>query len=111
MGHEYDSANRNPSRQALEDLRDECLNGADCLLDPELHDGPATGIEPCDVRAAREDVAREVCAACPVRDACLEYVLRTIPDDGVWAGLTADEIAVLATLRSILSDDGRMVAP
>ena len=51
--------------------------------------------EPPEDRAARIDVAREVCASCPVRLACLAYTLRTRPAAGVWAGFTPDEIAAL----------------
>ena len=51
--------------------------------------------EPPEDRAARINVAREVCAACPVRLACLAYTLRTRPAAGVWAGFTPDEIAAL----------------
>jgi WhiB family redox-sensing transcriptional regulator len=35
--------------------------------------------------------AKEICAACPVREACLEYALETRPADGVWGGLTPIE--------------------
>jgi hypothetical protein len=70
-----------------------------CLCDPELFTGPA-GIEEEDeaaeVREARVAVAREVCAACPVRLPCLAYALRTRPAAGVWAGCTAGEITDLA---------------
>jgi len=41
-------------------------------------------------------VAREVCASCPVRVACMAYALRSRPAAGVWAGFTCDEIAGLA---------------
>jgi WhiB family redox-sensing transcriptional regulator len=94
--------NIHPSRLATPDLRDECLDGAECLFDPELHDGPdpETRLEYVDARAAREDVAKEICATCPVQLACLEYAIRTTPVSGVWAGLTAEEIAYLAVRRS-----------
>ena len=69
-----------------------------CLCDPELFTGP-TDIEPEDEpaqdRAARIAVAREVCASCPVRLACLAYTLRTRPAAGVWAGFTPEEVAAL----------------
>ncbi len=83
---------------ALWDLRDTLLDGAECRFDPKLHDGPdpVTTIEHPDARAAREDVAREVCGGCLVRDACLAYALRVRPERGVWAGRTAEEIARLA---------------
>jgi WhiB family redox-sensing transcriptional regulator len=31
--------------------------------------------------------AKAVCAACPVRQECLEYAIATRQDDGVWGGL------------------------
>lgn len=83
----------------LADLCDELLDGAECRFDPELHDGPdpVTTIEHPDARAAREDVAREICASCSVRDLCLEYAVRTLPERGVWAGFTADQILAIET--------------
>jgi hypothetical protein len=69
-----------------------------CLCDPELFTGP-TDIEPEDEpvldRAARIDAARDVCAGCPARLACLAYALRTRPAAGVWAGWTSEELAFL----------------
>lgn len=35
---------------------------------------------------------KKVCAACPVREACLEYAIRTGQTDGVWGGLSARQI-------------------
>jgi len=79
------------------DLADECLNLGECLYDPELHDGPADPArETPGERAAREQVATEVCAVCPAQAACREYALRTRPDRGMWAGLTSADIAALA---------------
>ena len=69
-----------------------------CLCDPELFTGPTDTEpenEPPEDRAARIAVAREVCASCPVRLACLAYSLRTRPAAGVWAGFTTDEITTL----------------
>ena len=85
---------------SLRKLRDLILDGdPGCLCDPELFTGPA-GIEAEDEpvldRDARIDAAREVCASCPVRLACLAYTLRTRPAAGVWAGCTAEEITALA---------------
>ena len=85
---------------SLRGLRDVVLAGdPGCLCDPELFTGPAeieAEDEPPEDRAARVAVAREVCAACPVRLACLAYALRTRPAAGVWAGFTAGEITALA---------------
>ncbi|MEA2829070.1 MAG: WhiB family transcriptional regulator, redox-sensing transcriptional regulator [Actinomycetota bacterium] len=35
--------------------------------------------------------AKAVCAACPVREECLEYAIATRQDDGVWGGLDETE--------------------
>lgn len=35
--------------------------------------------------------ALAVCASCPVREACLDFALRTRQDDGVWGGHTETE--------------------
>lgn len=44
---------------------------------------------PDDDDDAAEAVA--ICAACPVRELCLEFALATRQDDGVWGGLTGTE--------------------
>jgi WhiB family redox-sensing transcriptional regulator len=83
-------------------LADDCLNGAECLYDPYLHEGPDDpGSEPPAERATRQQVAAEVCAGCPARKPCLEYALRARPARGVWAGLTAFEVAALADALNI----------
>lgn len=74
-----------------------------CQDRPELFFGPdGDDLEPDADRAARVAVAREVCAGCPVRLACLAYALRTVPEFGVWAGLDAEagEIAGLASVAA-----------
>lgn len=43
------------------------------------------------VSESQSDAAKAICAACPVREACLEYALEVRPGDGVWGGLTATE--------------------
>ena len=35
--------------------------------------------------------ALEVCASCPVREACLEYALVTRQEEGVWGGMTESQ--------------------
>lgn len=39
--------------------------------------------------------AKQVCAECPVRAACLEYALEKRLDYGVWGGMSAKERIVL----------------
>jgi hypothetical protein len=75
------------------------LPGAECAFDPELHTGPRDAIESPQERAAREDVAKEVCAGCPARTVCEAYALRNRPKRGVWAGRTAAELAALASFE------------
>ncbi len=36
-------------------------------------------------------LAKRVCASCPVRELCLEFALRTNQDHGIWGGHTEEE--------------------
>jgi WhiB family transcriptional regulator, redox-sensing transcriptional regulator len=40
---------------------------------------------------SQTQLAKRVCASCPVRDCCLEFALRTNQDHGVWGGRTEEE--------------------
>jgi WhiB family transcriptional regulator, redox-sensing transcriptional regulator len=40
---------------------------------------------------SQTQMAKRVCASCPVRDCCLEFALRTNQDHGVWGGHTEEE--------------------
>lgn len=42
-------------------------------------------------RDERDAAAKQICAGCPVREACLEHALRTREPFGVWGGLTEEE--------------------
>jgi Transcription factor WhiB len=83
----------------LRGLRDVIYGEAPaCVASPEVFFGPdGDDGEPTADRAARVAVAREICASCPVRLACLAYALRTGATSGVWAGHDADagELAYL----------------
>ncbi|MER6950438.1 WhiB family transcriptional regulator [Nonomuraea sp. NPDC000554] len=65
----------------------------ECTYDPELHVGPRLTIETTAERAAREAVAREVCASCPALFLCGLYALEARPTSGIWAGRTPAELA------------------
>jgi hypothetical protein len=85
-----------------------------CTARPELFFSPDVfEEEPPAVHAARADAAREVCAACPVRLACLAYALKTRPGSGVWAGYDADagELADLAAVVTRPPGTYRPAAP
>ncbi|MEU3519933.1 WhiB family transcriptional regulator [Streptomyces sp. NPDC006654] len=45
-------------------------------------------------RQSREEKAKEICAACPVREACALAALRAGETYGVWGGMTERERAV-----------------
>ncbi|MFI6743698.1 WhiB family transcriptional regulator [Nonomuraea sp. NPDC050451] len=81
--------------EELSDLRDDLLNANPACEsgDAELFTGPDL-FEPEreDAREARETTAKAVCARCPARAACLAYALAVLPEAGIWAGLTADEL-------------------
>ncbi|MFC3982485.1 WhiB family transcriptional regulator [Streptosporangium jomthongense] len=74
---------------AAADPPPELADGALCTC-PELHTGPAS--ETAEERAARVQVAIEVCAECPVRVLCLARALQLRPTVGVWAGLDAEAV-------------------
>jgi WhiB family transcriptional regulator, redox-sensing transcriptional regulator len=77
-------------------------NSAECRFDPELHTGPdAFEQEDQADREVREDVAKQICAGCPVQLACLDYAIQTLPEHGIWSGLTAHEISDLAALTEL----------
>lgn len=81
--------------EKLSDLRDDVLDADPACEsgDAELFTGPDLfEPEPDDQRQAREAKARDVCGGCPARAACLAYALAALPEAGVWAGLTADEL-------------------
>lgn len=86
-----------------------------CADDPAVFFGPdADEDEPAAERAERVAVAREICASCPVRLACLAYALRTRPAFGVWAGHDAEagELSYLeAAARHPFKTPGRLADP
>jgi WhiB family redox-sensing transcriptional regulator len=66
-------------------------DGAACLgADPDLF---------FPQRGESAERAREICARCPVRRACLDYALRNAITHGIWGGLAERERRVLRTRR------------
>ena len=64
--------------------------------DPELF-FPVGKLGPALVQIGQ---AKQVCARCPVRSACLEWALRTGQQAGVWGGTSEDERRALRQRRS-----------
>ncbi|MCK2221924.1 WhiB family transcriptional regulator [Actinomadura sp. ATCC 31491] len=90
-----------PARMSLADIEatwrvDGGAPLPECTYDPELHTGPRLTIESSEERAAREAVAREVCATCPALQFCQLYALESRPTSGIWAGQTPAQLADLA---------------
>jgi WhiB family transcriptional regulator, redox-sensing transcriptional regulator len=52
-------------------------------------------------RARREAVAKNICAACPVRAACLRHAMSVPEMYGVWGGLSEDERRLAASRRRL----------
>lgn len=44
--------------------------------------------------------AQRICAACPVREQCLEWAMRVRPEYGMYAGLSTVQIRKLAKKRA-----------
>lgn len=61
--------------------------GACLHADPELFFPAATGV----TGAGQAREAKEVCASCQVRAACLAYALATRQEHGIWGGATEKE--------------------
>ncbi|MFI7696078.1 WhiB family transcriptional regulator [Nonomuraea sp. NPDC049655] len=102
MAHSLD----HPSRLSLPEIEVAWLCESDpplpeCTYDPELHTGPRPLTETSAERAAREAVAREVCASCPALELCFLYALRVRPTAGIWAGHTAAEIDTYAQITEL----------
>lgn len=68
------------------------VRGAACNdLDPELFFPEGDGVP-----ARRQTaMAKEVCAACPVRSACLDWALTVGESHGIWGGTTPEERRML----------------
>ena len=49
--------------------------------------------------------AKAFCAACPVREACLEFALSSRQADGVWGGLTEAELAKIVSEAHIVETE------
>lgn len=63
-------------------------NQAACKgLDPEIFFS-SDAFESKQEKDEREVAAKAVCAACPVREQCLDYALRAGERYGIWGGLT-----------------------
>lgn len=58
---------------------------------------------------ATAEMARHICAGCPVRDQCHDYAVRTRPEHGIWAGIGARQIREGTPITSRTTEIGRLV--
>ncbi|SDM36774.1 Transcription factor WhiB [Nonomuraea maritima] len=88
---------------SVTDLLDDLIN-AEPVCDSSqavLFTGP--DVETDEERWTREATAKAICQArCPARAACLAYALALDPEEGVWAGYTAEELREVRPLLSFL---------
>ncbi len=52
-------------------------------------------------RRLRDAAAKEICASCPVIDACREHALAIREPFGVWGGMTEDERSMALAKRDL----------
>jgi WhiB family redox-sensing transcriptional regulator len=52
---------------------------------------PPSHVERKEERETREQRAKDICAICPVRRACLEYAMAIREPHGIWGGLNEVE--------------------
>mgnify|MGYP001024813805 CR=1 FL=1 len=52
-------------------------------------------------RRLRDAAAKEICASCPVIDACREHALAIREPFGVWGGMTEDERSLVLAERDL----------
>ena len=61
----------------------EWMGRGNCRDEPPARFFPSDGVG--------VDLARQICATCPVKSPCLEYALRNRIDHGVWGGASERE--------------------
>jgi WhiB family redox-sensing transcriptional regulator len=68
-------------------------------MDPILFFGPEHA-ETVKEKREREDAAKAICNACPVRSECLDYALDAKEAYGIWGGMTELERKALLRRRA-----------
>lgn len=67
----------------MQTLDTEWMADGNCRYEPPGTFFPSDGVG--------VEVARRICATCPVKDPCLEYALRNKIEHGVWGGASERE--------------------
>ncbi|MEV4079801.1 WhiB family transcriptional regulator [Nonomuraea fuscirosea] len=87
----------------VSDLLDDLINAAPACDSTMavLFTGPI--VETDEERWTREATAKAICQArCPARAQCLSYAMALDPEEGVWAGYTAEELREVRPLLTFL---------
>ena len=71
----------------------------DWMAAGKCREAPASMFFPSD--GVGVEVARRICADCPVKSPCLEYALRNRIDHGVWGGASERERRRIARQRRL----------
>lgn len=74
-------------------MADEWMDQAACRNEPPAMFFPSDGVG--------VEVARRICAECPVKVPCLEYALHNRIDHGVWGGASERERRRIARRRRL----------
>lgn len=56
---------------------------------------PPYGEEKAEAKARRENIAKSICRQCIVREQCLSYAVSNREKEGIWGGLTPEEVRTL----------------
>jgi WhiB family redox-sensing transcriptional regulator len=80
----------------------------DWMRDGKCRDLPPEVFFPSD--GVGVEVARRICADCPVREPCLEYALHYRIDHGVWGGASERERGRIARRRRVLTAEPKMTS-
>jgi len=77
-------------------MTEEWMTKGRCRTEPPSTFFPSDGVG--------VEIARRICADCPVKAACLEYALRNGIDHGVWGGTSERERRRIARRRRLAAE-------
>ena len=80
---------------------------ARCRGEAAVHFFPPSSLERKEQKDAREGAARALCAACPVRQTCLDHALAIAEPHGIWGGMNELERRRLLRRRAAEQEESR----
>ncbi len=82
---------------------------ADWMLDGKCRDVHPSVFFPSD--GVGVEIARQICATCPVKEPCLEHALVNRIDHGVWGGASERERRRILKRRRLAATSARLDRP